>query len=129
MIWFVMVAVQNLFWGIVAVFAGGMADRFGNVKVIIGGTLLYALGQFAMVPLAHSGTTGKKTCRGSYLTTRSSSYADSFIFALGSSTCSRLVKGISESKVPGTVFPLSAKRQETFRKNLTSWVMKRYNPP
>jgi len=79
MIWFVMVAVQNLFWGIVAVFAGGMAD--------------------------------------------------SFIFALGSSTCSRLVKGISESKVPGTVFPLSAKRQETFRKNLTSWVMKRYNPP
>ncbi len=37
-------AVQNLFWGIIAFFAGGLADRFGNVKVVIGGTFLYALG-------------------------------------------------------------------------------------
>lgn len=37
-------AIQNLFWGIVSVFAGGLADRFGNVKVIIGGTLLYSAG-------------------------------------------------------------------------------------
>jgi len=37
-------AVQNLFWGIIAVFAGGLADRFGNVKVLIAGTLIYALG-------------------------------------------------------------------------------------
>ena len=44
----VALAVQNLFWGIVAVFAGGMADRFGNVKVVIGGTLLYALGMWLM---------------------------------------------------------------------------------
>lgn len=41
-------AVQNLFWGIVAVFAGGIADRFGNVKVIIVGTVLYALGMLLM---------------------------------------------------------------------------------
>ena len=37
-------AVQNLFWGIIAFFAGGLADRFGNVKVVIAGTFLYALG-------------------------------------------------------------------------------------
>jgi predicted MFS family arabinose efflux permease len=37
-------AIQNLFWGVVAVFAGGLADRFGNVKVVVGGTVLYAAG-------------------------------------------------------------------------------------
>jgi hypothetical protein len=31
-------SIQNLFWGIVAVFAGGLADRFGNVKVVAAGT-------------------------------------------------------------------------------------------
>jgi len=41
-------AVQNLFWGIVAVFAGGLADRFGNLKVIVAGTILYALGMVQM---------------------------------------------------------------------------------
>ena len=41
-------AVQNLFWGIVAVFAGGMADRFGNLRVIVAGTLFYAVGMFLM---------------------------------------------------------------------------------
>ena len=41
-------AVQNLFWGIVAVFAGGLADRFGNLKVIVAGTILYALGMVLM---------------------------------------------------------------------------------
>jgi MFS family permease len=44
----VALAVQNLFWGIVAVFAGGLADRFGNVKVIVAGTILYALGMRLM---------------------------------------------------------------------------------
>ena len=44
----VALAVQNLFWGIVAVFAGAMADRFGNVKVIVAGTLFYALGMLLM---------------------------------------------------------------------------------
>jgi predicted MFS family arabinose efflux permease len=37
-------AIQNLFWGIIAFFAGGLADRFGNARVIIAGTLIYALG-------------------------------------------------------------------------------------
>jgi len=37
-------AIQNLFWGIVAVFAGGLADRYGNVRVLVAGTLLYAAG-------------------------------------------------------------------------------------
>ena len=41
-------AVQNLFWGIIAVFAGGLADRFGNVKVVAVGTVLYALGMLLM---------------------------------------------------------------------------------
>ncbi|MFT6221705.1 MAG: cyanate permease, partial [Candidatus Endobugula sp.] len=27
-------AIQNLTWGVVAVFAGGLADRFGNVRVV-----------------------------------------------------------------------------------------------
>ena len=44
----VALAVQNLVWGIVAVFAGGLADRFGNVKVIVAGTIIYALGMLLM---------------------------------------------------------------------------------
>ena len=44
----VALAVQNLCWGIVAVFAGGIADRFGNVKVIVVGTICYALGMLLM---------------------------------------------------------------------------------
>jgi len=41
-------AIQNLVWGIVAVFAGGLADRFGNVKVVVAGTLVYSLGMVTM---------------------------------------------------------------------------------
>ena len=41
-------AIQNLFWGIAAVFAGGLADRFGNVKVIVAGTIFYGLGMLMM---------------------------------------------------------------------------------
>lgn len=41
-------AIQNLVWGVVAVFAGGLADRFGNVKVVVVGTLVYALGMYLM---------------------------------------------------------------------------------
>ena len=44
----VALAIQNLVWGIVAVFAGGLADRFGNVKVIVAGSILYALGMVLM---------------------------------------------------------------------------------
>lgn len=46
-------AVQNLFWGITAFIAGGMADRFGNVKVVIAGTLLYALGMVLIPGVTH----------------------------------------------------------------------------
>ena len=41
-------AIQNLSWGVVAVFAGALADRIGNIKVIAAGTLLYALGMGLM---------------------------------------------------------------------------------
>lgn len=37
-------AIQNLAWGLIAVLAGGLADRFGNTKVLVAGALLYALG-------------------------------------------------------------------------------------
>ena len=37
-------AIQNLSWGIVSVFAGGLADRYGNLRVIISAVLIYALG-------------------------------------------------------------------------------------
>lgn len=39
-------AIQNLAWGILAVAAGGLADRFGSVKVIIAGAILYAIGMW-----------------------------------------------------------------------------------
>jgi len=39
-------AIQNLAWGVVAVFAAGLADRFGNVKVIVAITL------FMLLPLS-----------------------------------------------------------------------------
>jgi MFS family permease len=41
-------AVQNLLWGIGQPFAGAIADRFGVVRVISVGALLYALGLLAM---------------------------------------------------------------------------------
>jgi MFS family permease len=37
-------AIQNLFWGIGQPFAGAVADRFGAVRVMSAGALLYALG-------------------------------------------------------------------------------------
>lgn len=44
-------AIQNLAWGLGAVFAGGLADRFGNLKVILSGVVLYVLGM-ALMPYA-----------------------------------------------------------------------------
>ncbi len=37
-------ALQNLVWGIGQPIAGALADRFGTMKVLIGGGLLYAIG-------------------------------------------------------------------------------------
>lgn len=41
-------AVQNLCWGMAQPFAGMLADRFGAIKVISAGVLLYAAGIFLM---------------------------------------------------------------------------------
>lgn len=42
------IAVQNLLWGLGQPFAGRIADRFGSVKVLIGGLLLYSAGLLMM---------------------------------------------------------------------------------
>jgi predicted MFS family arabinose efflux permease len=47
-------AVQNLAWGIAGPFAGALADRFGAYRVLVAGSLLYALGLVTM-GLATSG--------------------------------------------------------------------------
>lgn len=41
-------AIQNLAWGVIAVFAGGLADKYGNLRVILAGVFCYALGMWAM---------------------------------------------------------------------------------
>ena len=46
-------AIQNLVWGVSGVFAGMLADRFGAFRVIVIGSVLYALG---LVGMAHSDT-------------------------------------------------------------------------
>jgi MFS family permease len=47
------VAIQTLLYGAAQPFSGAIADRFGTVRVIIAGTLLYAAGIFMM---AHAST-------------------------------------------------------------------------
>lgn len=41
-------AIQNLMWGVSAIVAGGLADRYGNLKVLLGGACCYAFGMLAM---------------------------------------------------------------------------------
>src|SRR5918992_3614814 len=38
------IAIQNLLYGLAQPFTGMIADKFGAARVLIGGTLLYALG-------------------------------------------------------------------------------------
>ena len=56
------IALQNLMWGAAQPFAGGLADRYGAPRVIVGGALLYAAGLALMtvsaVPLAFSLSAG-----------------------------------------------------------------------
>ena len=42
------IAIQNLLWGLGQPFAGAVADRFGALKVMSGGALLYAAGLVMM---------------------------------------------------------------------------------
>ncbi len=39
-------ALQNLFWGLFQPVAGMVADKFGSIKAVIGGAILYALGLY-----------------------------------------------------------------------------------
>ena len=41
-------AIQNLAWGVLGIFAGMVADRFGAFRVVVVGALLYALGLVGM---------------------------------------------------------------------------------
>jgi MFS family permease len=49
------VAVQTLLYGIAQPFSGALADRFGMIRVIIGGALLYAAGLFMMAQATSPG--------------------------------------------------------------------------
>lgn len=55
-------AIQNLSWGVIGIFAGMVADRFGAFRVLIVGALLYAAGlagmALATTPLVFTLTTG-----------------------------------------------------------------------
>ncbi len=48
------IGIQNLSWGFAGIFAGILADRFGAVKVLISGSLLYSLGLFGMTQVSSS---------------------------------------------------------------------------
>jgi len=48
------IAVQNLVWGLAGPVAGALADRFGALKVLLGGTIFYAAG-LVLMALATSG--------------------------------------------------------------------------
>lgn len=56
------IAIQNLVWGVAGIFAGMVADKFGAFKVMVGGSVLYALGLFGMAyaptPLLFTLSTG-----------------------------------------------------------------------
>jgi MFS family permease len=49
-------ALQNLLWGIGQPFAGAVADRYGTVRVLTGGALLYAVGLAGMAYATAPGT-------------------------------------------------------------------------
>ncbi len=50
------IGIQNIVWGIGQPIAGALADRFGTMRVLVGGALVYAAGMaltaFAATPLA-----------------------------------------------------------------------------
>src|ERR1700692_976992 len=48
-------AIQNLLWGVFQPFAGGVADRYGAVRVLWAGAIAYAAG---LILMAHASTIG-----------------------------------------------------------------------
>jgi len=56
------IAVQNLSWGVIGVFAGMLADKLGAFRVLLAGAVLYALGllgmAFSPTPFAFALTAG-----------------------------------------------------------------------
>jgi len=56
------IAIQNLSWGVIGVFAGMMADKFGAFRVLLAGALCYTLGLVGMAtsstPLMFAATAG-----------------------------------------------------------------------
>ncbi|MDM0013024.1 MFS transporter [Variovorax sp. J22P168] len=56
------IAIQNLSWGVIGVFAGMLADKLGAFRVLLAGALLYALGLAGMAlsptPLTFALTAG-----------------------------------------------------------------------
>lgn len=53
--WALALAIQNLAWGVVQPFAGGIADKYGSGRVIAGGLLVYALG-LVLTSISPTGT-------------------------------------------------------------------------
>jgi MFS family permease len=53
--WGMAMAIQNLAWGVAQPFAGGLADRYGTARVLVGGLLLYAAG-IALMMVSPTGT-------------------------------------------------------------------------
>lgn len=49
------IAVQNLLWGVGQPFAGAVADRFGTVRVLMVGAIMYALGLVVMATATSPG--------------------------------------------------------------------------
>ncbi len=41
-------AIQNLSWGVCAILAGALADKYGNLRVLLSGVVLYAIGMMGM---------------------------------------------------------------------------------
>jgi MFS family permease len=49
------IAIQNLLWGVGQPFAGAIADRFGTLRVLMVGAVLYTVG---LIVMAHASTPG-----------------------------------------------------------------------
>lgn len=88
-------AIQNLLWGFGVPIAGMIADRFGPLKVIIVGALLYALGIYGMM-LAETGSMLHLT--GGVLTGLGVAFT---AFSLAMASMARVVSPQSRSMVLG----------------------------